>query len=63
MARKEIKRNDGKSHSLNHLSDKALKRHFSHELGGGKGDHARRSTPESRKNFSDNYDKIDWSKK
>lgn len=39
------------------------KRHFANEHGNGKGDHLREQTPETRKNYSEGYDRIDWSKK
>ncbi len=46
-----------------HKLDKATNsRHFP-EFNGGKGSHARKSTPESRNKFKDAYDAIDWSKK
>lgn len=50
------------------LSKEDRKRHFSHELGGGKGDclfRGRLGAEESAKkldNYRDGYDKIDWSK-
>jgi hypothetical protein len=59
---KEIKRNDGKPHHLNKLDKGTLKRHFSRELGAGKGDRIPFDS-ESNKNYKDNYDKIDWNKK
>jgi len=39
------------------------KKYFSHETGGGKGDTLRESTENTRKNYSDNYNKVDWSKR
>ena len=51
-----------KGKSLVHKLDKETRdRHFP-EYNGGKGSHARKSTPSSREVFKSNYDKIDWSK-
>ena len=44
------------------LDKKTRDRHFP-ESNGGKGSHARKSTPESRDKFKAAYDAIDWSKK
>ena len=44
------------------LDKKTRERHFP-ESNGGKGSHARKSTPESRDRFKAAYDAIDWSKK
>ena len=41
------------------LDKKTRDRHFP-ESNGGKGSHARKSTPDSRDAFKDNYDSIDW---
>lgn len=38
------------------------KKYFSHELGAGKGDCQRESTPTTRENFSKGFDRINWSK-
>jgi hypothetical protein len=53
-----------KSPNMIHKLDKATReRHFP-ESNGGKGSHARKSTPtESRETFKSNYDNIDWSDK
>jgi hypothetical protein len=44
------------------LDKKTRERHFP-ESNGGKGSHARKSTPETRDKFKSGYDGIDWSKK
>jgi hypothetical protein len=52
-----------KSPNMIHKLDKATReRHFP-ESNGGKGSHARKSTPTSRETFKSNYDNIDWSDK
>lgn len=43
---------------LDKLDKKTLNRHFPNKGHGGKGDHARKSTKESRQRYRDNYDKI-----
>ena len=57
-----IKKMSKKKPLLAALDKKTRERHFP-ESNGGKGSHARKSTPESRNKFKDAYDAIDWSKK
>lgn len=47
---------------INQLSKRDQKRHFSHELWGGKGDHLRKQTKQTRQNYSDGWDRI-WGNK
>jgi len=52
---------DGKNKGLLHKLDKKTRdRHFP-EHNGGKGDHNRTSTKESRKLYRSNHETIDWS--
>ncbi|MDG1314891.1 MAG: hypothetical protein P8P29_05135 [Flavobacteriaceae bacterium] len=46
-----------KKNHLHKLDKKTRDRHFP-ESNGGKGSHPRKTTTESRKAFSDNYDRI-----
>ena len=47
---------------LDKLPKKDIDRHFP-EKNGGKGSHARKTTPNSRKKFTSNFDSINWRNK
>lgn len=48
---------------MNKISKRNQKRHFSHELWGGKGDHRRKFDAEGEQAYRDNYDRIFGKKK